>query len=374
MQNLFDEIKVPQEELDHIVNEKLDIIRKKARKKRKRTLLYSLASAAACIVLLVILSVSNPVLAAQIPLIGHLFEKVEDKQPYYRNMEDNTVQTMPETGDTENNVNGIKISLSEIYCNTEALYMTVMIESEDTFPEYILNNMLVRSAQIPDLFMLDAAGVFDFTDQRLIFPLQVNGEYMDEHTFVGSTRIDFTLGYSSSDENGNDIDFVFPDTIPESFHLNMDIKKIYTFYETSASDSWETYTLDGPWSFEADVTVKQTEKIIKEVNDYAPNGVGITTAEKGEYEILLNYGYDETMTEYDVDSLQSVILDADGKYMTDRAGMLPIGDFNASKIHIYYLPADSDEEWMSIQEKLAAGEPADFIKELAIHHTEIDFE
>lgn len=374
MQNLFDEIKVPQEELDHMVNEKLDTIRKEAHRKKKRHILYGFASAAACMAALVILSVSNPVLAAQLPLIGHLFEKVEDKQPYYRNMETNTVQTIPETEETENNVNGIKISLSEIYCNTEALYMTVIIESEDAFPEYVRNNTLVQSSQIPDLFMLDAAEIFDFTDQPLIFPLQVNGEYIDDHTFVGSTRVDFRVGYGSSDENGNDIEFVFPDTIPESFHWNMDVKKIYTYSQASTSDSQETYTLDGPWTFEADVTAKQTEKIIKEVNDYGPNGMGITTAEKGEYEILLNYGYDESKAEVDVESIQSVVLDADGKYMLDKAGMLPIGDFNVSKLHVYYFPIASEEEWMSIQEKLAVGEPADFIKEIAIHHTEIDFE
>ena len=154
----------------------------------------------------------------------------------------------------------------------------------------------------------------------------------------------------------------------------MDIKKIYTWYRSSASDSWETCTLEGPWSFEADVAAKQTEKIVKEVNDYGPNGMGITTAEKREYEILLNYGYDESKaTTYDYESIQSIVLDADGKYMLDKAGMLPIGDFNVSKIHVYYVPVASEEDWMEVQEKLTVGEPADFIKEIAAHHTEIDF-
>lgn len=370
MQNLFEEIKVPQKELENMVNEKLDIIRKDSRRKKRTKILCSFTAAAACMAALAMFSVSNPVLAAQLPLIGHLFGQVEDKQSYYRNMDETQVQTLPETPESENVVDGIKVSLSEIYCNTEALYMTVMVESEEGFPDYLLNNPIMQSL---DFIMLDAVENFDFKDQPLDFPLQVNGEYVDNHTFVGSTRVDFTFGYGGLNENGEDTDFEFPETIPESFHWNMDVKKIYTYYGSSPSDSGETYTLNGPWSFDADVAAKQTERIVKEVNDYAPNGMGITTAEKREYEILLNYSYDESKAEHDVESIQSVVLDADGKYMLDKAGMLPIGDFNVSKIDVYYFPAASDEDWSAIQEKLTVGEPADFIKEIAVHHTEIVF-
>lgn len=374
MQNLFEEIKVPQTELENIVNEKLDMIRKDSRKKKRAKILCGFTAAAACMAGLIVFSVSNPVLAAQLPLIGHLFRQVEDQQSYYRDIDETKVQKMPEAEEAENVVDGIKISLSEIYCNTEALYMTVVIESEEAFPDYLLNNTLAQTSQIPDLFILDTDETFGFTDQPLRTPLQANGQYIDEHTFVGSARVDFTLGHGSIDENGNETNFLFPDVIPESFHWNMDIKKIYTWYRSSASDSWETCTLDGPWSFEADVAAKQTEKIVKEVNDYGPNGMGITTAEKREYEILLNYGYDESKaTTYDYESIQSIVLDADGKYMLDKAGMLPIGDFNVSKIHVYYVPVASEEDWMEVQEKLTVGEPADFIKEISAHHTEIDF-
>lgn len=59
--------------------------------------------------------------------------------------------------------------------------------------------------------------------------------------------------------------------------------------------------------------------------------------------------------------------------MLDKVGMLPIGDFNVSKIHVYYFPVTSEDDYTAIQKKLTVGEPADFIKEIAIHHTEIDF-
>ena len=76
MQNLFEAIKVPQEELENIVNEKLDMIRNHSRKKKRTRILCSFTAAAACIAGLVIFSVSNPVLAAQLPLIGHLFSQL----------------------------------------------------------------------------------------------------------------------------------------------------------------------------------------------------------------------------------------------------------------------------------------------------------
>ena len=137
MQNLFEAIKVPQEELENIVNEKLDMIRNQSRKKKRTRVLCSFTAAAACIAGLVVFSVSNPVLAAQLPLIGHLFSQVEDKQPYYRDMDETKVQTIPLTEESENVVDGMKISLSEIYCNTEAMYMTVLLESKEGFPDYL---------------------------------------------------------------------------------------------------------------------------------------------------------------------------------------------------------------------------------------------
>lgn len=364
MQNLFDRIKVPHEELEHIVNEKLDMIREESQRKKRSRLLGGFTAAAACMAGLIVFSFSNPVLAAQLPLIGHLFAQVEDKQPYYRDIDTEKVQAVPETEGTENTVNGLKISISEIYCSTEAMYMTVLIESEEGFPEYLLE----RDSGSVDFFMINAEQTFDFADTPLVFPLQFNGEYIDGHTFAGSTQVDFSLGYGS-----DTVSWSFPDTVPEAFHWNMNITDIYAYSDILQDGSYETYTADGPWSFEADVTAHQVEKVVKEVNDYSPNGIGITTAEKGEYEILLNYDYDESKAEYDVESIQSVILDADGKYMPDKAGMLPIGDFNVSRIDVYYLPADSEDDWAAIQKKLAAGEPADFIKELAVHHTEIDF-
>ena len=47
MQNLFEEIKVPQEELENMVNEKLDMIRKDSRK-MKRTKFFCEIGRASC--------------------------------------------------------------------------------------------------------------------------------------------------------------------------------------------------------------------------------------------------------------------------------------------------------------------------------------
>lgn len=381
MQNLFDEIKVPQEELENIVNEKLGIIQTQSRKKKRYHILYGCSAAAACIAMLIVFSVSNPVLASQIPLIGHLFGKVEEKQPYYRNIETKPVQVIPETKEEENNVDGMKISLSEIYCNTEAMYMTVLIESEEAFPDYLLHDYYYSEVLHDENYVasitLNGEQHFDFIEEPFLADMQLMGEYLDEHTFAGTARIDFRVIYGGGNIDGDTPDFQFPDTIPDSFHWSMKVDKIYDYYSTA--DSYENgdsplYTREGPWSFEADVSAKQTDKIVKDVYDYGPNGMGITTAEKGEFEIILNSGYDESRAEYEVESIASVVLDADGKYMLNKAGMLPIGDFNVSKIDVYYFPVGSEEEHMAIQEKLTVGEPADFIKEIAIHHTEISFE
>ena len=80
----------------------------------------------------------NPVLAAKIPLIGKIFEKVEDDATYSGDYTDKiTVLTNEDsagnldTSDYTVSDKGITLTASEVYCDGYSIFLAVNIESED---------------------------------------------------------------------------------------------------------------------------------------------------------------------------------------------------------------------------------------------------
>ena len=80
----------------------------------------------------------NPVLAAKIPLIGKIFERVEDNATYSGDYTDK--KTVLTNEDHEGNLDtsdytiadkGITLTASEAYCDGYSIFLTVNIEKED---------------------------------------------------------------------------------------------------------------------------------------------------------------------------------------------------------------------------------------------------
>ncbi len=71
-------------------------------------------------------------LASKIPLIGSIFKEVQNEQRYTGNF---GAVSEPLTDGNISTANGFTITLSEIYCDTQALYISAMIEAEEPFTE-----------------------------------------------------------------------------------------------------------------------------------------------------------------------------------------------------------------------------------------------
>lgn len=358
MQITFNNIGVPEEELNAVVEKNMDQIHRQCHRKRVRKILTGCSAAVILAAAGIGLCAMNPVLAEQIPLIGHLFERVEDKQIYSGNLSKDA-EPVHEGNVSESG--GIKMTLSEIYCNTEALNISVLIESEAPFPEMKHDGDQTTGDKTISYQYLETEQNFDFMPESQQEVIQVNGEYLDDHTFAGAFRIDFNLGDLSQVE------------IPDTFHLDLSVSMLHIL---SNSPEKEPCNLSGdtPWEFSVDVSKDSSQTVTKEVNQYAPNGMGIGTVTKTPYEITLNGGYSEEKKTSD-EPLQMVILDADGKYMPDKGGfMVPINDHNVSKITVYYYPAASEEEFMAIQERYRDDDFEEFIKDKSTFQIQIDFE
>lgn len=369
MQINFDEIKVPTEKLNQTVKESMESVQKEHRKKRKRNIIGWGSAAAAAIVAFVGFGISNPVLASQIPLVGQIFERIQDKQQYAGNFSE---VAEPVNGNTVSESQGMRITLSEIYCNQAAMNVSVLIESEKPFPEDgkgvrtdVAGNKMTdeNGNEICDLFLHGRIET-DFFEQPLEEEIQVTGEYIDECTFAGAFRIDFRLNEWALTE------------IPDKFQWSMDVDWIKYFRE----DGMTYNKIDGNWILDTAVTKKKSDSKIIEVNEFAPNGEGIQSVTVTPYEVSVDFIWDETKVRAgyeEFDFVQECMLDADGKRIKDKIGKFSPTGYNLSKITVYYFPTPSEEVYMEIQEKIE-GEEADrlpeYLDEIAIHKIEIGLE
>lgn len=358
MQITFNNIEVPEKELSAVVEKNMNQIQRQCLKRRVRRILTGCSAAVILAAAGIGFCAMNPVLAEQIPLIGHLFEKVEDKQIYSGNL---SKDAEPVYEGNVSETGGIKMTLSEIYCNTEAVNISVLIESEAPFPEHKHDADQTAGDKVISYQSLDIEEHFDFMQESLLESVQVNGEYLDDHTFAGAFRIDFNLGELSQIE------------IPDTFHLDLSVGAIY-IPGNSLDNEDGHLSGDTPWEFSVDVSKDSDQTVTKEINQYAPNGCGVGTVSKTPYEIILNGTFSEEHKVTD-EPLQMVILDADGKYMPDKGGiMLPIKDHNVSKITLYYYPVASEEEFIAIQERYRDDDFEQFIKSKATFQIQVDFQ
>ena len=370
MQIRFDQIPVPEEKLDAVVDDNIKKVRNiyKARQRTKRAARW--LSVAAAVAFITVFCYTNPVLAAKIPLIGHIFEQVQDEQRYSGDF-DEVAHLL--TDNNRSTSEGVTITLSEIYSNKEAMYVSVMVETDEPFPEEAKEPNIVGDDNASYYMYLSIEQEFDFMEapkeyEPFEWPgkeykwteLDIKGEYMDEQTFAGVVRIDYSLYPIGLFE------------VPDTFNWKLRASRI---------DVLGKYSKEGSWEFETEVTVDSREPEVTEVNESAPNGSVLTTVTKTPYEVKVDYKYDESKVQpgyEDYSSVQGIMLDADGKCIEDKAGMFPAAGYNLSRIYVYYYEAQTEDEHMKIQERIYDENPGDdlqeYLEDISIQKTVIDLE
>lgn len=166
--------------------------------------------------------ITNPAFAENIPLVGNVFEQIGnsigfsgDFSKYATPLEDdntadnetqngaeqktfsnsdNTQNTAVEDGETTDRkwsqtYNGTTLTVSEVYCNDTALYISLVISMEDKIP-----NTLLTEDGTPYI-SLDNGSVWmncDFNEGDMLINAPLDGQLIDDHTFAGVLRIDNT--------------------------------------------------------------------------------------------------------------------------------------------------------------------------------------
>lgn len=151
----------------------------------------------------------NPVLAAKIPVIGKIFEKVEDDATYSGDYTDKkTVLTNEDyagnldTSDYTVSDKGITLTASEIYCDGYSIFLTVNIESEDADFTHIpkhYTGMNVADNRTAAGFYIDGTWNVDGSSPEWL-ENTFDGEVIDSQTFVGMLKINLAEKYVGSGE------------------------------------------------------------------------------------------------------------------------------------------------------------------------------
>lgn len=259
-----------------------------------RKWMTAVASTAAVLALSTGFLMANPVLAAKIPIIGKIFERVEDKVTYSGDYKDkaDVLTAEPEVTeavDADNVTNdekasevaansdttyvvedkGMTFTASEVYCDGHSLYLTAKVESADGG----FTNMFgyVEEEGIERLYawgegQTDNGVVGINTGQGL------EGEVIDDNTFVGMMKIDF--------------DQVVTDG--GTFDLKLSMLGFDSYESMKSEDIDVGHRYDGNWELSIPYTVDtESAKVIEVNEDTGVRGIKIDKIFVSPYQILV---------------------------------------------------------------------------------------
>lgn len=375
MQVKFDEVLIPEEQLNRVVAESMDEIYKGCKKKKSyQRFLYRIAALIGIIILsgsLVILNASVlPVLAEKSSFFKKIFEKVQGESQYGGDYDKNAVQT---DGITSETTEDLRFEFSEVVCTSQSMTYSIQITSQKGFPEEAMKESTNESDSEGKWMYLVGTQSADFLKDTIEEEnpdniVSIKGHYEDEHTFIGTMRVDFNYYLFDGNE------------IPEHFIWSLKINSI--LYPNVETGVMEKLLTDGDLKFELYVDRQNLgEKIVK-VNKVSPSGWKITDITLTSYEMIVNEEYDEANTQKgyaQTDSIREIWTDADGRILHNKVGSFMIEGYNMSNVTVYYMPTpDEDSNTIILeyiyQENHTDAEIQNYLEENCVSKQEISLE
>ncbi|MDE6389522.1 MAG: DUF4179 domain-containing protein [Lachnospiraceae bacterium] len=358
-----------------------------------RKVFITLGSMAAVLCLTFTFCVMNPVLASEIPILGSIFAKIADVYPFGKLPEENTVELPPGEGFVSAD-GGITISVTEEYASNQAVYIGVKVENQQAFPEMVAT---VENGQ--QFIKARTMENYSFCPGERNTRRYIEGEFVDEHTFLGIIRID----YEEIRRYMQQSDTLNPDAdIPESFTMELEITEIastlkdaelpeeykvsdeeyeqmteeeQTAYLDSIPKAWygfeyQSWHQAGTWEFT--LPISRTDENVRTVtvNQYSDGGIGIDSIEISSVEMNVNAVIPEEA------SLCTVVFDANGRMIeyknSSNAGVtLLIDGYDISTVSVYICDIS---EYSELSEKYGDEKLQDVLEETAKFKTVVDVE
>lgn len=361
--------------------------------------------AAAVLLIAFVFYMTDPVMAKNIPVVGGLFETLQNNVSFFgdfadhattleavdgveteENSQDSTAANAADTAYTKT-ADGLTITCSEVFANSQAVYMTMQFKSDTPFPQ-----TETRAESGTPIIDLDMTGGVDFNpDADPSIDGQVEGQFLDDNTYACIFRYDLAqvakdyteynekydemtqqvldeMGITDADlsdetdegyalleeyvdkisERGGEYrNYIKNIEIPDTFNLHLDIsavKGMEADYQWSEDDfaKYGTdagyYKYEGDWSFDIPVTVDDSQTEVMELNDINDAGIGLRSVIRTPYELTVNELYEEGSNS----DCFMVALDANGNKLpyNDSVGncnIFAIQDRDISTVDIYIL-------------------------------------
>ncbi len=339
--------------------------------KNKRTIrfkkaIYAIGSVAAVFAIVLTVGITNPAMAKKIPLIGYIFEDVREDVNYKGDYRGIGTQLKDENNKDkyQKASEGITINLSEVYCNKQALYILLEINTKEKLPE-TENLQLFTEEQ------------YSFSSNVKYDALEFEGHKVDDHTYVGLVR----LNLNEKIDDMNDL--------PNSFGLDLKVEKIKgllsdVVFDENASEGNEYVVLNGPWNFNLNVDVNLDDTVEINLKDRAKDGLGFSSIIKDRFELTVYSLADDPLNfgEY-----IPVVLNADGRVMSvGGSGLVntyAIGNEDTSYVELFlfdgceWLDDIKTNYWITSEGLTDKNELAAFRKTMlnrCKYYTKVEFE
>lgn len=290
-----------------------------------------LAAGLAAVLGLGFFCVGNQAVAEKLPLIGHIFEGMQENFRFKGDysevgtpLEEESVaeqlETAAEVEEKESvsqytkTSDGITITLSEVYCNGQAIYITMQLKSEEKFPKF-------------DIFQFHDGETYSYPSVQRADPI-LEGKFVDDHTYAGMIRLDLNhKGYRNSEMV----------EIPEDFTLDLSFEFLRAYKKGEGISEYE-----GPWDFHLNIHQDLGMMETVEVREQNELGIGIEKVVKDRFEITV---YESYADERKISDYIPVFLDAEGYMMQggENVGTVAIGDHDVSKIDVFLMDWN---QWM----------------------------
>lgn len=276
--------------LDDIIDEAINMAHEDKKKNKIKGKGYKkvFKSIAAGLAIITGIGVGTTTLAYGVPVIKNAFERIQkeiwNKGDYSK--------YATEVNQTVSN-NGVGITLSEILCDGQNLYVSYVIESKEPF-KYIKYkydpvkdyDITKEQAEKIEKMQLDyaAEAKVSFTDSELdnsgVSGLE--GRFIDDHTFVGVEEYNLTSLNMK---------------IPDEFEFIINFNSIVEEGWNSERD--KDNVLEGTWNFKVPVKVDKSLSKCIEVNAINNDGIGIKEIISTPIKLkVVTTGYDREKNDY----------------------------------------------------------------------------
>lgn len=299
---------------------------------------------AAAFLLTIIFCAANPALAAELPVIGSIFTKVQEIFPFGKIPEEDVTylqgdtkvddavnresvkgSSTDETEDIKDTTRvlkterdlpsqywasdqGITFTLTEYYASNQAIFIGVRVENEEPFPELVSSGE-PDSYQLLQLMTTETYSFRDEGDEVVIGGRNLEGRLEDEHTFVGIMRIDYDsirvddrkyiAAYKEAEANGEPLPEVDAETydfymdeyaIPDSFQMQLQIDRLRGYPESEGEGDLDDYRINGIWTIPdtLDISPSKQGSTTIWINEMNEEGIGLEYIEISPMELTLH--------------------------------------------------------------------------------------